>query len=87
MEAACRESLSKLQLKTLDLYLMHWPVSGNAGPAVEPPLSTTWRDLEALVELGLVRTIGVSNFSIKKLEELLKVAKIVPAVNQARLDA
>jgi diketogulonate reductase-like aldo/keto reductase len=45
-------------------------VSGNKGPSVQPPLEETWRDMEKLVDAGLVRAIGVSNFSIKKLRAL-----------------
>lgn len=71
VEEACRKSLSELGLDYIDLYLMHWPVTGNKGPKVEPPLEQTWRDMERLVDLGLVRAIGVSNFSMKKLRELL----------------
>ena len=71
MEEACHKSLSELGLEYVDLYLMHWPVSGNKGPTVDPPLERTWRDMERLVDLGLVRAIGVSNFSIKKLRDLL----------------
>jgi hypothetical protein len=45
-------------------------------------MSETWAAMEALVERGLVRAIGVSNFSAKKLEEVLSYARIAPAVNQ-----
>ena len=50
---------------------MHWPVAGNKGPIVDPPLEQTWRDMERMVDLGLVRAIGVSNFSVKKLRDLM----------------
>ena len=70
-EEACRKSLSELGLEFIDLYIMHWPIAGNKGPTVEPPLEQTWRDMERLVDLGLVRAIGVSNFSVKKLRDLL----------------
>ncbi|PSC70237.1 low CO2-induced aldose reductase isoform B [Micractinium conductrix] len=80
--AACKESLSRLGLDHLDLYLMHWPVTGRPGPAVDPPLSDTWRAMEGLVRSGLARSIGVSNFSVKKLEGVLAGAQIPPAVNQ-----
>ncbi|KXZ56565.1 hypothetical protein GPECTOR_1g507 [Gonium pectorale] len=85
VEAACRRTMEDLRVSYLDLYLMHWPVSGNSGPEVVPALEDTWAAMEALVRgtRGLVRTIGVSNFSIVKLERLLKKARIVPAVVQA----
>ncbi|GLC35191.1 hypothetical protein PLESTM_000289300 [Pleodorina starrii] len=82
VEAACRKSMEDLRVSYLDLYLMHWPVTGNTGPEVLPPLADTWAAMEALVDKGLVRTIGVSNFSIKKLERLMTSARIKPAVVQ-----
>ena len=45
----------------------------------------TWQQMEKLVEEGLVKSIGISNFSVKKIEDLLQYAKIVPAVNQVEL--
>ncbi|KIJ59956.1 hypothetical protein HYDPIDRAFT_117859 [Hydnomerulius pinastri MD-312] len=50
-----------------------------------PTLNETWADMERVLESGKVKAIGVSNFSIKTLEELLKTAKVVPAVNQVEL--
>ena len=47
MEAACRKSLQALQLDYLDLYLIHWPVTGNRGPAVQPSLLETWHAMQA----------------------------------------
>jgi aryl-alcohol dehydrogenase-like predicted oxidoreductase len=78
VEAACRESLSRLGLSYIDLYLMHWPVAGNEGASVQPPLVDTWRDMEALVDAGLVRALGVSNFSVRKLEALLAAPRQRP---------
>ena len=52
-----------LRLRHLDLYLIHWPVTGHAGEEVAPPLMDTWHAMEALVDLGLVKAIGMSNFS------------------------
>ena len=76
VEAACRASTTRLRAGYLDLYLMHWPVvSGNAGPAVTPTLLDTWRAMERLVDLGLVKHIGVSNFSVKKLRGLVAAAR------------
>ncbi|KAL6761312.1 low CO2-induced aldose reductase [Haematococcus lacustris] len=82
VEAACRKTLSDLQLSQLDLYLIHWPSSLVPGPEVSPPLIDTWRAMEQLVDKGLVRSIGVSNFSSKKMEALIAEARIKPAVLQ-----
>jgi diketogulonate reductase-like aldo/keto reductase len=67
-------SRRKLGLEYLDLYLIHWAVKGK--------YKDTWRALEKLYEDGLVRAIGVSNFQISHLEDLLSNSKVVPAVNQ-----
>ncbi|KAL4428139.1 hypothetical protein ABPG75_002228 [Micractinium tetrahymenae] len=82
VEAACRESLSRLGLSYLDLYLIHWPWNGRPQPALDPSLEDTWAAMEGLVRNGLVRAIGVSNTSARKLERLLAKASIPPAVNQ-----
>ncbi|MGM5471890.1 aldo/keto reductase [Bacillus pumilus] len=74
--AAFDASLNRLGLDYLDLYLIHWP-----GPSAET-FKDTWRALEKLYKDGKVRAIGVSNFYIQHLEELLKDAEVVPAVNQ-----
>ncbi|QHW32348.1 aldo/keto reductase [Paenibacillus rhizovicinus] len=72
--AAYETSLSKLGLDSLDLYLIHWPVEGK--------FKETWRALETLYKAGRVKAIGVSNFHVHHLEELLKDAEIKPMVNQ-----
>jgi diketogulonate reductase-like aldo/keto reductase len=72
--AACSQSLKKLGLKYLDLYLIHWPV---------PQLrNESWRAMVTLMKDGKARSIGVSNFTIGHLEELLGTTDIIPAVNQ-----
>lgn len=48
-------------------------------------IQDTWQQMEKLVEEGLVKSIGISNFSVKKVEDLLQYAKIPPAVNQVEL--
>jgi alcohol dehydrogenase (NADP+) len=92
-------SLKNLGLQYLDLYLMHWPVFSPLGDATDPPshrseelmkppprrMEATWRAMEELVRKGLVRAIGLSNFNITQMEEILSYAKIVPAVNQVGL--
>lgn len=70
-------SLARLGLQQLDLYLLHWPVPGKR--------LESWRALERLLEEKRVRAIGVSNFMVSHLEELLGRAKVVPAVNQIEL--
>jgi alcohol dehydrogenase (NADP+) len=82
VEAACKKSLADLQLDYVDLYLIHWPVSGHKGPILEPAYADTYAQMEALVEKGLVRSIGVSNLGTTKLTKLFETAKIKPAVNQ-----
>ena len=95
IEKSVRVSLKNLGVSYLDLYLMHWPESSAFGDATDPPahssseyrqflnrLKSTWKAMEDLIQLGLVRAIGVSNFSLPQMEELLKFSKIIPAVNQ-----
>ncbi|SEO81446.1 aldo/keto reductase [Paenibacillus sp. OV219] len=75
--AAFETSLEKLGLDYLDLYLIHWPVKGKYKDA--------WRALEQLYKAGRVRAIGVSNFHVHHLQDLLADAEIVPMVNQVEL--
>lgn len=72
--AAFEQSLEKLGLEYLDLYLIHWPVEGKFKDA--------WRALETLYKDGRVKAIGVSNFHIHHLEELMQDAEIKPMINQ-----
>ncbi|MEI6856499.1 aldo/keto reductase [Psychrilyobacter sp.] len=67
-------SLKRLGVKYVDLYLMHWP---NPDTFIK-----SWKEMEKLYEEGLVKAIGVCNFQEHHLEELLKVAKIIPVINQ-----
>lgn len=82
VEKACKRSLRNLNIDSVDLYLIHWPVTGNIGDTVDPPIRETWQAMEGLVRAGLARNIGVSNFSSKKLEDILSYAEISPVVNQ-----
>jgi methylglyoxal/glyoxal reductase len=72
--SAYETSLSKLGLDYLDLYLIHWPVEGKYKDA--------WRALETLYKEGKVKAIGVSNFQVHHLEDVMKDAEIKPMVNQ-----
>lgn len=71
------ESLKKLQLAYLDLFLIHWPGKDS--------FKESWLALEELYEAGKIRAIGVSNFEIHHLEELLSYAKVIPVLNQIEL--
>jgi len=95
---ACEKSLKDLQLDYLDLYLVHWPFPNHHAPGVgvdardphavpyeHERFMATWRQMEGLVERGLVRDIGTSNMTISKLEGVLKDASIAPAANELEL--
>jgi diketogulonate reductase-like aldo/keto reductase len=92
---AFEQSLRDLRLDYLDLYLIHWPFPNyhapgvgvgsrdpHARPYIHEDYMKTWRQLERLKERGLVRHIGTSNMTIKKLEQVLKDAAIKPAANE-----
>lgn len=93
---ALSQTLEDLGLEYLDLYLIHWPVALKPGVGLpgkrddyfsleEVPLRDTWRAMEDCVDREIVRDIGVSNFSIKKLTALLSTAAIPPAINQIEM--
>ena len=71
---ACEESLRRLGLKYLDLYLVHWPVSGVR--------NESWKAMEKMLRDGKCRAIGVSNYTINHLNDLLASSNTIPAVNQ-----
>jgi alcohol dehydrogenase (NADP+) len=94
--AALETTLSNLGLKALDLYLIHWPVPQKPGVWIpkspddmytleEVPLATTWAAMEGLVEAGLTRHIGVSNFNTRHLRDIMAAARIRPEMNQIEL--
>lgn len=71
------ESLAKLKTDYIDLFLVHFPVTETRRPA--------WHKMEEIYESGKAKAIGVSNYTIKHLEELLRECKIKPAVNQVEI--
>lgn len=80
-----KTSLRKLQIDYIDLYLIHWP--GVSGIPVTHPdniryRKSTWNTFINLQKAGLVRSIGVSNFTIKHLSELISEFNVIPSVNQ-----
>ncbi|MGD2246008.1 MAG: aldo/keto reductase [Candidatus Aminicenantes bacterium] len=76
---ACKESLRRLKLDYVDLYLIHWPVEGLR--------KESWKALQKLKEEGKCRSIGISNFMTWHLEELLADSPAVPSVNQVEFHA
>jgi diketogulonate reductase-like aldo/keto reductase len=75
---AAAVSQKKLGLAVIDLYLIHWPEPGKRGDS--------WRALIELREKGVARSIGVSNYTIAHLKDLLANSKVVPAVNQVEFN-
>lgn len=98
VEESCRQTLEDLQLEYLDLYLVHWPFPNfhppkcdvttrnpDAKPYIHEDFMKTWRQMESLVEKGLVRNIGTSNMTIPKMKLLLSDCRIKPACNEMEL--
>ncbi|ERN11063.1 hypothetical protein AMTR_s00024p00112640, partial [Amborella trichopoda] len=84
---ALRETLKRLQVEYLDLYLIHFPARSKTAEfgkeeILPIDLEGTWKAMEECCKMGLTKSIGVSNFSCKKLQDLLAIATIPPAVNQ-----
>ncbi|KAJ7587203.1 Aldo/keto reductase [Mycena floridula] len=72
---AIRESLSKLGIKYVDLYLIH-------NPSYTPDIPKAWREMEQIKAAGLTKSIGVSNFNVEQLKLAVNGARFKPAVNQ-----
>lgn len=96
VKPALLSTLADLELEYLDLYLIHWPIAFKKDvlsaqsaedliPLKELPNEKTWKAMEELQKEGLVKSIGVSNFSIQKLKSLLDSCQIRPAVNQVEV--
>lgn len=96
---ACAQTLRDLQLDYLDCYMVHWPFPTyhapgavlhgrlpNAVPFSLEEYMTTWRQMEHLYDLGLVRSIGMSNMTITKLEQVLPLCRIKPAVLEVEIN-
>jgi diketogulonate reductase-like aldo/keto reductase len=73
--AEAQRSLQRLGIDQLDLYIVHWP---QRGP------TWAWPGMEDAVQQGYTRSIGVSNFSVNELDEVMAIATIAPAVNQVQ---
>jgi alcohol dehydrogenase (NADP+) len=95
---SCATSLRDLKLDYLDLYLVHWPFPNYHAPGCDgdsrnpnsKPFSVeafmaTWRQMEKLVDMGLVKNIGTSNMTIPKFEAVWELMRIKPAVNEMEL--
>lgn len=96
---ALNNTLNDLGLEYLDLYLMHWPlafVGDEDGNSVRDPktklpipepgvtLYDTWKEMETMVDKGLVKSIGLSNFSISQIQDIMSKARIKPSHLQVR---
>ncbi|XP_076006813.1 aldo-keto reductase family 1 member A1-A isoform X2 [Genypterus blacodes] len=94
VEEACRTTLTHLGLSYLDLYLMHWPMAFQRGEELMPRredgsllyadthYQKTWAAMESLVDTGLVKAIGLSNFNARQTDDIISVARHKPVVNQ-----
>lgn len=93
---ALKDTLKKLQLNYLDLYLIHWPVAFKHGVMLpntpsdyvsleKTPIAETWKEMEKVKDMKLTKHIGVSNFSKKKLKDLISKSNSKPEMNQVEL--
>ena len=90
-KAEVQASLTRLGLRCIDLVLIHWPGHKDWGTQLPPDFTPrmrdhgTWRALEELHEGGLIRAIGVANYSVRHLEALLRSCRVKPMVNQVEV--
>ncbi|HNW51148.1 MAG TPA: aldo/keto reductase [Prolixibacteraceae bacterium] len=95
---SCKKTLADLKLSYLDLYLVHWPFPNyhapgcdgdarnpNSRPYIHEEFMVAWKQMEQLVEMGLVRNIGTSNVTIPKMKLILRDAKMKPVVNEMEI--
>uniref|UniRef100_W5MHR3 alcohol dehydrogenase (NADP(+)) n=1 Tax=Lepisosteus oculatus TaxID=7918 RepID=W5MHR3_LEPOC len=94
VESSCRKTLAELSLQYLDLYLIHWPMAFERGEVLMPRnddgtmrhgdthYRDTWKVMEGLLDQGLVKAIGLSNFNAKQIDDILSICKYKPVVNQ-----
>lgn len=84
---AAKESMKKLQVEYLDLYLIHWPNPAAHRHWWKEANAESWKAMEELYENGLIKAIGISNFEERHIEALLASAQVIPHTNQIRLFA
>ena len=95
---SCRQSLKDLRLDYIDAYFMHWPFANyhapgcdgdarnpNSKPFAAEDFMATWKQLEELVDLGLVHNIGMSSMTIPKLEAVLPLCRMKPTLIEMEL--
>ena len=86
--SACKESLKKLKLDYVDMYLIHWPTPEfeEDGKTIKrTPMHKVWEGMEKCVEEGLTKSIGISNFNVQMMVDMLAYANIPPACNQVEV--
>lgn len=82
---ACKETIKKLDVEYLDLYLIHWPASPALYENWIDINNETWKAFETLYSEGLVKAIGVCNFNVRQLEKMIENCKVKPMVNQIEI--